>query len=369
MIMDRFARQYVLPGFGKAAQQKLKKSKILVIGAGGLGCPALLYLAAAGVGTIGIMDGDMVSMSNLNRQILFGESDLGLNKAETAAHFLKSKYSDICIECIPEFITTENAVSVISKYDLILDGSDNFPTRYLVNDACVLLEKPMVFGAIYQNQGQVGILNAKDSNSVNYRDLFPDPPTAYEIPNCNETGVLGVLPGIIGTIQATEAIKFVTGYGNTLIDKMLFYNLLDHQSYEVALSKNPEAQHLTPKTIGQLKEIDYAVVCGNGDSISWSDAFALLKKFPEGKLIDVREKDEAPRLKNIHHISVPVSGIEEIPSILSPIDPLLLFCQSGIRSLKTVKILENAFPGKKIHSISGGIEDMDSPINKKYHGN
>jgi sulfur-carrier protein adenylyltransferase/sulfurtransferase len=169
--MDRFARQHVLPGFGKEAQEKLKKSRILVIGAGGLGCPALLYLAAAGVGTVGIMDGDMVSLSNLNRQILFGENDLGLNKAETAAHFLKSKYSDIHIDCIPEFITTENAASIISKYDLILDGSDNFPTRYLVNDICVLLGKPLVFGAIYQNQGQVGILNAKDTDSVNYRDL------------------------------------------------------------------------------------------------------------------------------------------------------------------------------------------------------
>ncbi len=369
MIMDRFARQQVLPGFGKEAQEKLKHSKILVIGAGGLGCPALLYLAAAGVGTIGIMDGDMVSLSNLNRQILFGESDLGLNKAETAAHFLKSKYSDIHIDCIPEFITTENAAPVISKYDLILDGSDNFPTRYLVNDICVLLKKPLVFGAIYQNQGQVGILNAKDSNSVNYRDLFPDPPTAYEIPNCNETGVLGVLPGIIGTIQATEAIKFITGFGSTLIDKMLFYNLLDHQSYEVGLNKNPDAHLSMPNTIAEFMEVDYAVVCGNGDSINWVEAIGLLKKFPDGKLIDVREKDEAPRLKKIKHLSFPVSEIEETIGVLNSIDPVLLFCQSGIRSLKTVKILEKAFPGKKIHSISGGIEALDSPINKNYHGN
>ncbi|WP_373522877.1 ThiF family adenylyltransferase [Aquiflexum sp.] len=367
--MDRFARQYVLPGFGKEAQEKLKKSKILVIGAGGLGCPALLYLAAAGVGTIGIMDGDLVSVSNLNRQILFGESDLGMNKAETAAHYLKSKYSDILIDCIPEFITTENAASVISKYDLILDGSDNFPTRYLVNDACVLLGKPLVFGAIYQNQGQVGILNANDSNSINYRDLFPDPPTAYEIPNCNETGVLGVLPGIIGTIQAAEAIKFITGYGNTLIDKMLFYNLLDHQSYEVGLSKNPDAHLSMPKTITEFMEMDYAVVCGNGDSINWVEAIGLLEKFPNGKLVDVREKDEAPRLKNFDHILVPISEIEETTSVLSLIDPLLLFCQSGVRSLKSVKILEKAFPGKKIHSISGGIEALDSPINKNYYGN
>jgi molybdopterin/thiamine biosynthesis adenylyltransferase/rhodanese-related sulfurtransferase len=367
--MDRFSRQHVLPGFGKEAQEKLRKSSILVIGAGGLGCPALLYLAAAGVGTLGIMDGDMVSLSNLNRQVLFGESDIGMNKAETASHFLKSKYSDIRIDCIPEFITTENAESIISKYDLILDGSDNFPTRYLVNDACVLLGKPLVFGAIYQNQGQVSILNAKDQNNINYRDIFPDPPTAYEIPNCNETGVLGVLPGIIGSMQAAEAIKFLTGYGNTLIDKILFYNLLDHQSYEVVLSKNPEAHLTIPKTIEEFKEVDYAIVCGNGDSVTWVDALGYLKKFPDGKLIDVREKDEVPKLKNIKYLSFPVSGIEEITTEFNHFDPILLFCQSGIRSLKAVKILEKAFPGKKIHSISGGIEALDSPINKNYHGN
>lgn len=367
--MDRFARQRLLPGFGKDAQEKLRKSKVLVIGAGGLGCPALLYLAAAGVGTLGIMDGDMVSLSNLNRQILFGESDLGLNKAETAAQFLKSKYFDIHLDCIPEFITTENAEIFISKYDLILDGSDNFPTRYLVNDACVLLGKPLVFGAIYQNQGQVGILNAIDSESINYRDLFPDPPTAYEIPNCNETGVLGVLPGIIGTIQATEAIKFITGFGKTLIDKMLFYNLLDHQSYEVVLNKNKNAHHSAPKSLGDFRQVDYAIVCGNGDSVNWEEALELLKKFPDGKLIDVREKDEAPRLKNIKHLAVPLSEIEQTTENLNSIDPLLLFCQSGIRSLKTVKLLEKAYPGKKIHSISGGIEALDSPINKNYYGN
>jgi adenylyltransferase/sulfurtransferase len=335
-----------------------------VIGAGGLGCPALLYLAAAGVGTIGIMDGDLVSMSNLNRQVLFGEGDLGLNKAETAAHFLKSKYSDIKIKCIPEFISTDNIRAILSQFDLIIDGSDNFPTRYLVNDACVLLGKPLIFGAVYQNEGQVAILNGKGENSINYRDIFPDPPTAYEIPNCSETGVLGVLPGIIGTLQATEAIKYIVGYGDPLVDKMLFYNLLNLQSYTLELSKNPDAKKGIPPTMDALEDTDYAVVCGNGDSVDWQEAFDLLNKSKNGTMIDVREAEELPKLKGYTYQSVPLDLLNEKYQKWINSELILLFCQSGIRSLKAVKILEKHFPGKKIHSISGGIEAPDSPIYK-----
>ncbi|MCL6260941.1 HesA/MoeB/ThiF family protein [Aquiflexum sp. TKW24L] len=360
--MDRFTRQTILPGFGTAAQQKLKLSRVLVVGVGGLGCPILLYLAAAGVGTIGIVDGDMVSLSNLNRQVIFGEGDLGMNKAETAAHFLKAKYSDIKINCIPEFLTTQNIKVILSQYDLIIDGSDNFPTRYLVNDACVLLGKPLVFGAVYQNEGQVAILNGNGQNSINYRDIFPDPPTAYEIPNCNETGVLGVLPGIIGTLQAAEAIKFLTGYGETLVDKMLFYNLLSHQSYTMELSQNPDSRKGIPSSIEALEVTDYAIICGDGDSIDWEEAFDLLGKFAGGTLIDVREADEYPKLKGYPYQSVPLDLLDEKHQEWLNSELILLFCQSGVRSLKAVKILEKHFPGKKIHSISGGIEAPDSPI-------
>jgi molybdopterin/thiamine biosynthesis adenylyltransferase/rhodanese-related sulfurtransferase len=362
--MNRFERQHILPGFGKAAQEKLLQAKVLVIGAGGLGCPALLYLAAAGVGTIGIMDGDLVSMSNLNRQVLFGEGDLGLNKAETAAHFLKSKYSDIKIKCIPEFISTDNIRAILSQFDLVIDGSDNFPTRYLVNDACVLMGKPLVFGAVYQNEGQVAILNGNGENSINYRDIFPDPPTAYEIPNCNETGVLGVLPGIIGTLQAAEAIKYLTGYGETLVDKMLFYNLLNLQSYTLELSKNPDSKKGIPFSMEALEDTDYAVVCGNGDSVDWQEAFDLLNKSKNGTMIDVREAEELPKLKGYTYQSVPLDLLNEKYQKWINSELILLFCQSGIRSLKAVKILEKHFPGKKIHSISGGIEAPDSPIYK-----
>ncbi|MCS4433441.1 HesA/MoeB/ThiF family protein [Aquiflexum gelatinilyticum] len=362
--MDRFERQHILPGFGKAAQEKLLQAKVLVIGAGGLGCPALLYLAAAGVGKIGIIDGDLVSMSNLNRQVLFGEGDLGLNKAETSAHFLKSKYSDIKIKCIPEFISTDNIRAILSQFDLVIDGSDNFPTRYLVNDACVLMDKPLVFGAVYQNEGQVAILNGKGQGSINYRDIFPDPPTAYEIPNCYETGVLGVLPGIIGTLQAAEAIKFITGYGDTLVGKMLFYNLLSHQSYTMELSKNPDSKKGIPSSMEALEATDYAVVCGDGDSIDWEEAFTLLGKSKNGTLIDVREADEIPKLKGYQYQSVPLDLLDEKHQEWINSELILLFCQSGVRSLKAVKMLEKYFPGKKIHSISGGIEAPDSPIYK-----
>lgn len=360
--MDRFNRQIILPGFGNEAQQKLKQAKVLVIGAGGLGCPAIIYLAAAGVGTIGIIDGDLVSLSNLNRQVLFGEGDLGLNKAETAAHFLKAKYFDIKIKCIPEFLTTSNIKEIFSQYDLIIDGSDNFPTRYLVNDACVILGKPLVFGAVYQNEGQVAILNGVGPGSINYRDMFPVPPTAYEIPNCSETGVLGVLPGIIGTLQAAEAIKFITGYGGNLVDKILFYNLLTHQSYTMELSRNPDSRNWIPSSIEVLEATDYAVVCGDGDSVDWEEAFDLLAKSKNGTLIDVREADEFPKLNGHQYQSVPLDLLDEKHQEWINSELILLFCQSGIRSLKAVKILEKYFPGKKIHSISGGIEAPDSPI-------
>lgn len=360
--MDRFERQYILPGFGKEKQKKLQDAKVLVIGAGGLGCPVLLYLAAAGVGTLGIIDGDVVSVSNLNRQVLFGEGDVGINKAEAAAHFLKSKYFDLKINCIPEFLSTTNAIKILSSYDLIIDGTDNFPTRYLVNDACVLLGKPLIFGAIYQHEGQVAIFNADLQNPISYRDVFPDPPKAHEIPNCSETGVLGVLPGIIGSMQATEAIKYITGYDHPLINKMLIYNLMHHQTYTLELEKNQQGQLLIPKSIPEFENIDYALACGAADSILWNEALELLKGKPKAVLVDVRERDELPKLKNFPHLTVPLERIMENDSKLFEGDPLILFCQSGIRSLKACKMLKQKFAGKNIYSVVGGIESPSAPI-------
>ena len=367
--MDRFSRQYILKGFGKEGQQKLKNARVLIIGAGGLGCPALLYLAAAGVGTIGVIDGDLVSLSNLNRQVLFGENEVGLNKALAASNQLKSKYNDIEIHGIPEFISTQNAIEIISAYDMVIDGSDNFPTRYLVNDACVLLKKPLVFAAIYQNEGQIAVLNAKGRDSVNYRDLYPYPPSVYEIPNCNETGVLGILPGVMGTLQAAEAIKFVTGYGQILEDEMLFYNLLNHETYRLSLSPDFNGREMMPKSEDEFQGMDYAMVCGSEENILWEEALEEISNNPNSLLIDVRELHEKPRLESYSPLEIPLSEIHNPKSEIIQAEMIFIFCQSGIRSLKAVQVLKQSLTGKNIYSITGGIESPQSPINKVTYGN
>lgn len=361
--MDRYQRQYILPGFGRESQQKLAKAKVLVIGAGGLGCPALLYLAAAGVGHIGIVDGDLVSISNLNRQVLFGEKHVGLNKAMTAASIIQEKYSDISVVPVPTYLNAQNAWEIISQYDLVVDGSDNFPTRYLVNDACVLLKKPIVFGAIFQHQGQVGILNANGSGNANYRDIYPDLPSAADAPNCSETGVLGVLPGIIGTMQAAETIKWLTGVGKPLADRMLFYHLMDHSSYEITLTKNPASSQSIPRDRSELESMDYAWACGDTESIEWHAALELLRLHPTGILVDVRESHELPKIESLPFEELPLSKIGQEKCRFRDKELVLLFCQTGVRSLKAMKILQREFPGKKIHSIAGGIAAGDSPIN------
>ncbi|EKB50332.1 HesA/MoeB/ThiF family protein [Cecembia lonarensis] len=360
--MNRFARQIILPGFGQEAQTKLEQAKVLVIGAGGLGSPALLYLAAAGIGTIGIMDGDTVAKSNLNRQVIYGDAQVGINKAEAAAHYLKSKYQDIKIECIPEFITTANAAANIAPYDLIIDGSDNFPTRYLVNDICILLGKPLVFAAIYQNEGQIALFNTKEGD-INYRDLFPEPPKDSEIPNCSETGVIGVLPGIMGTLQAAEAIKFLTGYGEVLVGKMLYYNLLNHQTYTLNLDKHPSSEGMLPKNLSAFESRDYALFCDEREVISWKKALELMQKNTSSLLIDVRELNEQPKLQSHAHLKIPFTGQNKVIPEMQEADDIYLFCQSGIRSLRMARLLSQTLTGKKIYSIIGGIESPDAPLN------
>lgn len=353
--MDRFERQYILPGFGTTSQQKLRDSSVLILGAGGLGCPALLYLSAAGIGKIGIVDGDVVSVSNLNRQVLFGQDHIGLSKAETAATILQEKYADITLDAYPFFLNKENILELISAYDLIVDGSDNFPTRYLVNDACMIAEKPLVFGAIYQNEGQVAIFNAKDIDSIQYRDLYPTPPAAFEVPNCNETGVLGVLPGMIGTMMAAEAIKFLSGFGETLEDKMLFYNLLNHASYQIQLSKNPDSESLRPKSPQELLQMDYEHFCGLDIQTDWESVIEITKRDNPSILVDVREYGEEPELDELNYVQIPLDELENTSYPLEPYQQIFLFCQSGIRSLKAVNMLKKHYPDKMIQSIRGGI--------------
>lgn len=356
--MNRFDRQVILPGFGLESQQKLQTSNVLVIGAGGLGCPILLYLSASGVGKIGIVDGDFVSISNLNRQVLYGDTDLGKPKAETAGELLRQKYQDIEIEIHNEFLTTSNALEILVKYDLILDGTDNFETRYLINDAAVLLKKPLIFGAIYAHEGQIMVFDSSKKNGTNYRDLYPNPPAASEIPNCDQTGVLGILPGMVGVMMAAEAIKFLTGYAPCLENKVLYYNGLNHQSYTVGFISNPTSRQKIPDTFESFKARDYSLFCARDLSVDWGFALDQLKN--GGVLVDVREVSEMPKLDLSGVISMPYNLIFSSPQMLQDSALIFLFCQSGVRSLKAVSELKKSFPGKSIHSIKGGISAFKS---------
>ncbi len=231
----RYHRQMILPEIGRAGQEKIKQAKVLVVGAGGLGCPVLLYLAAAGVGTIGIVDGDKVEKSNLQRQILYQDEDIGKFKAEVSAQKIKKQNPFLQVRFRVEHLNPANAVEIISQYDLVVDGTDNFPSRYLINDACMQLNKPFVFGSILRFQGQVSVFNYKDSAS--YRCLYPDPPAEDESPNCSEIGVLATLPGIVATLQANEVLKIITGVGETLSGKLLVIDLLTLQFETFRFSK------------------------------------------------------------------------------------------------------------------------------------
>lgn len=355
MSMDRFERQVILPGFGPEGQAKLKQATVLVIGAGGLGCPVLLYLAAAGVGRIAVVDGDVVSQSNLNRQVLYGEKDLGKNKAETAVRYFQEKYSDIQWTAIPEFITVDNAQAFIFHYDLVIDGSDNFPTRYLVNDACVLLKKPLVFGAIYQHEGQVAVFNV-GNHPCNYRDVFPNPPAPQEIPNCAETGVLGVLPGIIGNLMALEAIKVVSGLGKPLSNKLVLFNSLTTQFQELEILPNPANQSTIPASWKEFHQRDYALASEKVHQLSWTEAMKLMGQ--EVAFVDVREPGEEPPLECTGLVKVPFSTLSTNLDRFEEAEEILCFCQSGSRSQKAALLLQQTYPDKKIFSIRGGIKAL-----------
>ena len=261
---ERYQRQMLLKEIGEAGQQKLLQSKVLVIGAGGLGCPALQYLAAAGIGTIGIADDDVVSLTNLHRQILYTTNDIGLSKAERAAAVLQSLNPDIKIIPYNFRLTNQNALNIIDGYDIIVDGTDNLSSRYMINDACVLLNRPLVYAAISRFEGQVAIFNYnldKNEKSVNYRDLFPNQPAEDEVINCAVAGVLGVLTGIIGSMQATETIKLITGIGLPLANRLLTYNAMTNQLYEIALTASDNSASFIPKDKIAFENFDYDWSC------------------------------------------------------------------------------------------------------------
>ena len=258
----RYQRQITLEGFGMEAQEKLSKAKVLVIGAGGLGCPVLQYLAAAGVGCIGIADDDTIQFSNLNRQILFGQEDIGKYKVDIAAAKINTLNDRVEIITYKERWDQQMCIEHFPNYNIIVDATDNFASRYMINDACVLLDKPLVFGAVSKYEGQVAVFNVVSNDiAVNYRDLFPTPPKNDEVLNCAEGGVLGVLPGTIGVMQATEVIKLITGVGTPLANQMLTYTALNNQYLTLQLIKNPASIKTSPTSLDIFMQTNYVHLC------------------------------------------------------------------------------------------------------------
>ena len=355
----RYNRQIILHNFGEEAQEKLLNAKVLVIGAGGLGCPALQYLAAAGVGTIGIVDGDTISLSNLHRQILFTNRDIGKNKTTAAAKQLKKANPEIIINEYPFFITTESAIEIIRHYDIVVDCTDNFATRYLINDASVLMEKPLIFGAIYQYEGQVAVFNLQDENgiAIQYRHLFPVPTSKDDAPDCSSAGVLGILPGIIGIMQATETIKIITGIGAALINKIATYNALTNDLFTIDITESYQKKISAPQNESEFKKMDYEAFCSSHfDIIRQIDAddFSVFVKKKNVAIIDVRELNEMP-LAKFRHQKFPFSEWKNlIPEITE--NEIVIFCQSGKRSVKAAQILYELYGSeKKIYSLQDGI--------------
>ena len=361
----RYSRHLVLGEFGLENQLKLKYSSVLVVGAGGLGSPALLYLAAAGIGKIGIADFDSVDISNLQRQVIFATEDVGKNKAEAAAAKLNGL--NPLIETVSHTfkITSVNALDLLKNYDLVLDGSDNFPTRYLLNDACVLLGKALIYGSILKFEGQVSVFNFQKSDksfSANYRDLFPQPPFPESVPNCEQAGVLGVLPGMIGSLMANEAIKILTGIGKPLADKLLIFDALDTEFTTINIPNQ--------NAIGSINRlIDYEDFCGINQKknkylsiqqnkpmreITVQELKKLKDSSADFQLIDVREPHEYD-ICDIGGELIPMAEIPGSTDKISRDKQVIIHCRSGKRSGEMVLWLEKNEGYENLYNLTGGI--------------
>ena len=371
MNTERFEQQIKLQGFGPEAQQKLMQSSVLIIGAGGLGCPALLYLAAAGIGRIGIVDHDHISISNLNRQIIYSEAEIGKQKAVIAGEYFRNKYTAIQVDVHNEKLTQVNVIDLFNKYDVVLDCTDNVETRYLINDACVLLKKTFVFGSIYKNEGQVAVFNVFENEvaSCNYRDVYPYSTAISNQIDCTTIGVIGVLPGIIGTMQAAEVIKVITGFQKALVNKLLLYNLNEHQTYTIQLSANENSRKEAPQTIAELLQFNYFNQSQNQAEITWEVALNL--SIEATSFIDVRESNESTNNPDFEFYKLPLSQLKNknlnannMPAQTN----YVIFCASGIRSVEAEKILKTMFPNKHIFSVKGGMQTYSGAQKPIHYG-
>lgn len=359
----RYSRHLLIPEVGLTGQKKIKSASVLVIGTGGLGSPVALYLAAAGVGRIGLIDYDVVDASNLQRQVIHGTSGLGTLKVESARRRILDLNPAIEVEVYNEPFTSENAMRIAADYDVLIDGTDNFPTRYLTNDVCVFLGKPNVYGSIFRFDGQVSVFDARRGPC--YRCLFPEPPPPGLVPSCAEGGVLGVLPGTIGTLQATEALKLILGIGEPLIGRLLLYNALDMTFDFVNLRKNPNC-----KVCGENPEItqpiDYEAFCGvpghdheegsvgGGWDIEADELARLLKSGADITLLDVREPHELEISRLEGARLIPLGQLAARLSELDSADEMVVFCKSGSRSARALELLTSA-GFRKVKNLKGGI--------------
>lgn len=343
--MDRYSRHIALSEVGFEGQEKLTNAKVLVIGAGGLGCPVLQYLAAAGVGFLGIVDHDVVEESNLQRQILYGTSSIGMNKAIAAKKRLTDLNPSIMIQAFSEKLNTSNAISLFEQYDIIVDGTDNFESRYLINDASLNTNKPVVYGAIYKFEGQLSVFNFK--NGPSYRCLFPKPPSNDEGINCKEVGVLGVLPGIIGSLQANEVLKIILGIGDVLSGMLYCYNAKTSGVFTTNIEKN-NALVKQFKNSQLIKE--RPIKCNM--SVNEITVIEALK-FENALFLDVRDFDEKPRIEMDNYQQIPLSKISENLNKIDTEVEIIVLCQSGIRSKNAIQILiQNNF--NNCHNLKGG---------------
>jgi molybdopterin/thiamine biosynthesis adenylyltransferase/rhodanese-related sulfurtransferase len=359
----RYSRHLLIPEVGLSGQKKIKAARVLVIGTGGLGSPVSLYLAAAGVGRLGLVDYDVVDSSNLQRQVIHGTSQIGQLKVESARKRMLDINPDIQVEVYNEPFTSENAMRIAQDYDILIDGTDNFPTRYLSNDVSVFLGIPNVYGSIFRFDGQVSVFDAR--NGPCYRCLFPEPPPPGLVPSCAEGGVLGVLPGIIGTLQASEALKLILGIGETLIGRLLLFNALDMSFDFVNLRKNPNCKICGPNPeVTEL--IDYEEFCGvpghdheeGSAGGGWDiEATQLAEKLRQGEnihLLDVREPHEL----EISHLEgadlIPLGQLAARLSELDSADEMVVFCKGGTRSARALELLASA-GFRKVKNLKGGI--------------
>jgi molybdopterin/thiamine biosynthesis adenylyltransferase/rhodanese-related sulfurtransferase len=373
----RYSRHLIMPEVGVEGQEKLVAAKVLLIGAGGLGSPNALYLAAAGVGTLGIVDFDTVDHTNLHRQVIHGTGDVGKLKVESARETIHDLNPNVVVKPYTVPLTRETALDIMKNYDVIIDGTDNFQTRYLTNDACVFLKKPNVYASIFRFDGQATVFQPGNPESPCYRCLYPEPPPPGEVPSCAEGGVLGILPGLVGLIQATEAIKLILGRGRSLVGRLLLFNALEMTFDELKIRRNPRCPVCgDAPTIKEL--IDYDQFCGVGranekspeatmSDITVKELKARLDRKDKFTLVDVREPNEFEIARIPGARLLPLSELQNRAHELDTADDIVVHCKSGVRSLKAIAALKQ-MGFKKLTNVKGGIlawsDEIDSAVPK-----